>query len=743
MKTSLRIGISKLAILPSMLLWSGVACAQNASAGASDEIIVTAQKRDQSVQKVPIAITAIQPELARELNLSAVKDVERLVPNLRIEGLWAASAFPRVFIRGLGTSNYTPNATSSVTIVRDDVPLDNLFLQGLPSYDLERIEVLRGPQGTLQGKNSTGGSVNFISAKPKFETSGYATANYATFGDSQLEAAVTGKVTNGVAARASMIFSHDGDWQYNYILGKPTGHSTTAGGRLQLLFDSGGPLTALVIGELAHTSGTGQNPKPIAVNINGTSPAEIAAANTPGFRDLFIDGDGLFQADQHSARVVLDWHGDSVAVKSISSFDSASASVLQDDDGTPQWGSRDSIRVPKVQQFSQELRIASEGPSKFNWVVGANYLSDLLVANVTYWYGTDEFGANEAHLHQRDKSFAVFAHGEYEIVPNLTVLGGLRYTWDKKTLDYSSVYYQAGQVDPYSSLAAAPGTVSVDVPAGTVSRKWKNLSWDATLQYAFNPNVNAYAKAARGYRAGNIDGGFGFGATPGTFNPEYVTNFEGGLKFQTADHKAMLNAAVFVNNYSNLQLTIPDVTLSPPVPKTTNAGRVQITGFELEAALKPFDGFKVQATLGYQKAKFKSVTYFADPYGTSALVPGKTLPMAPNWNASFLASYEFPLGNEWNAKLGTDWSYRSSFAASVVGTDGIYGPLKSKAGVIGNVRFSVMPSKTLEFTVFIKNVTNENELTSYLFIDSPGRHSIAGAPLTKPRQIGGMVSVKF
>jgi len=225
-------------------------------------------------------------------------------------------------------------------------------------------------------------------------------------------------------------------------------------------------------------------------------------------------------------------------------------------------------------------------------------------------------------------------------------------------------------------------------------------------------------------------------------DPEFVTAYEGGLKADLFQKLLTVNAAGFLNDYRDLQITTFDTSTNPARIVTSNAGHVQIYGFEVEVSARPVSGVRIQGSIGYQKSRFKSETYFADPF-TGLPTLGRELAKSPKLTLSGIAQYEFALGS-WTGRISTDWSYRGRTAGVPEGSNGVYAGLALPGGAIGNVALAIRPKEDLEVSVFINNVTNNNKLeTSRFYNGNYADYTASANPLTKPRQAGVSASVKF
>jgi iron complex outermembrane receptor protein len=701
---------------------SSRASAPEASAPTdSADIVVTAQRRSESLQRVPIAITAISGVLQKELQIASVSSLVSVTPNLRVETPMGTNAFPRIFLRGLGTTEFAPNATSAVAIYRDEVIENNLYLQGLPAYDVERLEVLRGPQGTLFGKNTTGGLVHFISKAPTPEFGGYISGSFARFNEAHVEGAINGEVMPNLSARGSVYYQHNDGWQKNLIRGGRDGKLTAAAARVQLLYDAGGPFTAKVQFEHASSSGDALAAScRTIINTAGPLPAQRPSC-APRTDTTVNDNAGRLDSSQRAARLYLNYEGDNIGIHSVTSYDAGRYYQINDAEGRSTPANVATYDLPRLRQFYQELRFASSGRERLNWVVGGMFLKDSYVAHYgSYGAAGSEFGLRGTWTDYKggSRSFALFGQADYKLLPRLTLAVGARYSWEHKDLSALSYNY-VPNFNRNPALLSDAVSSTVD-PAGryNVEHSWGDPSWNIQLGYEASNYLNGYAKVSRGIRAGNYNGGTRVGVAPNRVDPERLTSYEIGIKGHTPDNVFAANVAFFYYDYRDLQLQQVRQTGTGGVGIVTlgNVKSADAKGIEVELTVKPVRGLTLQGSGAYLDSRYTDRSFFVNNPVTaiSQSTYGNPLQRAPKWTLSGLAMYEFPIG-DWTGRFTTDWNYRSRSAAYPLGFAAEMGLLAIEGGTIGNVQLSVSPSDKLTVGAFVNNVTNNNGMKGTVF----------------------------
>lgn len=727
------------------------------------EIVVTANKREQNLQEIPLSISAISSEQVELQGLAEVKDIAALAPNVSVLGGTTNSAAAVVTIRGVPTpADESQGFDSPIGLYLDGVYLARSSSASFEVADIERIEVLRGPQGTLFGRNTTGGAVNFITKEPTEDASLKLKGGLGNFSSNLLRASFdTGRIVDDTMKMTFSVLRKQRDGVVDNLLqpnGRldPGGYKTT-GGRWAWIFEPGENVKIKNILDYTKTTGVPgaqqlaalgngvPNTTVFVPGFNNVTPAPVqqyVAQSTivqPGCgRDvslnrlsrLCLDAAGtstdkiwgnLFRveldlggATLRSSTAYRQWRNrirgsdldglgtirGAILGPSSTTFNGFPAAVISPIVGAgaagflstqPVFSANVSLfqanNIRRQNQFSQEIELVSNSDGAFNWVLGGFFFKEngfeqnaqnfvfVLDSNQTVYNATN-FGpvlapilqaANPARYRgfpqavtlgyrARGKSTAIYGQAEYRPGGKDGAFGatlGLRYTWDKKEMDR----FQNG---------AAPYTNPVEIALNSRKASFSDWTGHLTLDYRATDDINFYGRIARGYRSGgfnarqptNVAANLGLNA----FDNETIWSYEAGVKAEFGGI-ARVNASVFLNDYSDLQLAVP-------IPITgggsfgtgvDNAGKVRYTGFEIEAQIKPSDNFWFDGNVGYTHKKFKeylTLNAANQPADISAVVePG----YAPDWTAALAANARFPIGGDANVTGRVGWTYTGGY----------------------------------------------------------------------------------
>lgn len=659
-----------------------------------DVIVVTAQKREQDLQDVSASIAALRGEKLDVLS-SAGADIRFLsarVPSLIIESSFGRT-FPRFYIRGLGNTDFDLNASQPVSLVYDEVVLENPILKGYPVFDLDRIEVLRGPQGTLFGRNTPAGIVKFDSAKPTQEFEGYGRIAYGRFNAIDLEGAVSGGFSDNVAARISVLYQRRDDWVDNLAPGFIAddvleGYSEFAG-RFQLLFQPSDRISILLNAHGRILDGTA---RVFRANIIEPGTNELIL----GFKrdEVFHDGRNSQDVDEFGFVGKVDYDLGPVTLTSVTGYESVELFSRGDIDGgfgavfAPPSGpglipfpSETADAIPSLDQITQEVRLTSNRPAweRVNYQLGFFYFHEDLdiesFAFASLFGGVQEGFAVQS---QQTNAWAVFGNADVNVTDRLSVQGGLRYSSDEKDFTASLIQSPIGG-DPFGPITRNPSD--------------EVLTWDASAKYAATDDVNLYARVARSFRAPSIQGRTLFFFFLDFFGPEAaeasvsvgdtekILSYEAGVKSTLLNGRARVNLAGFFYQMEDQQLTA--VGGAGNFNTLINADRTEGYGFEADIEWAPTDHllFTVGASYNHTEIQDPDLTVVAcgsactilnpffqvpNPFAADgdgldevAFIDGNSLPHAPEWIVNWTMRYGIPLGANGEVFFYTDWAYRS------------------------------------------------------------------------------------
>ena len=707
-----------------------------------DVIIITANKRAENIQEVPVAVTAIGGEALQDLGVTDVLDLNALAPSLQVKTDDNA-ANPKVFIRGIGLNDFNPNTASAVAIYTDGVYIGSPLAQMGQFFDLERVEVLRGPQGTLYGRNTTGGAINVISRKPSDEFEANAYVEYGTFNSVTTEAGVGGPIAPGALnyRLAGTYVTNDG-----YTLNRLTGNrgNDANRGSARLTFEWTPTDTLEGLFQLRY--GRSKGGSILAYN-RSLLPATAQATGPDGFcaPAFYTSGEctdlagyantstNLYQGDYHlegkdsvetyGASATLTWDLGAMSLVSVTGYDNADRDDVEDTDAGPTDIVTARYRA-KQWAASQELRLQSNGDNTLDWVAGVylakddlktnSYLDVFRVAN-TGDPATDlpqGIGVFHWPFTQETDSYALFGQVDYDITDRLTATVGLRYSADKKVFDYDGLYSSDPDGPripiPYDDGVNPPTVVGLDA-----SRTFDSVSGRLGLKYQLTDDMNAYATYNRGYKSGGFFGGQTTDNTSlAPYNDEIVDAYEAGLKSEWLDGALTANFAAFFYDYQDLQVytLIVDPNTNLTVQNFTNASNAEVSGLEAEFTARPMEGLDLTLAASFLDAKYKDFQSVGDDYS------GNTLPNAPETSINAGARYQFALFGG-DASAQADVAYRTKVYYDTRNVE----RLSDGDRTFVNLRFGWKPSSgDWEFGVFGRNIFDETNISDIIPIEGLG-----------------------
>ncbi|MES2129435.1 MAG: TonB-dependent receptor, partial [Pseudomonadota bacterium] len=516
--------------------------ATKAQPGQLETVIVTAQRRSENIKDVPMAITTLKGDKLDVLT-SGGQDIRFLAgrsPSLNVESDFGRT-FPRFYIRGLGNTDFDLNASQPVGMVYDDIVMESPMLKGFPVFDVDQIEVLRGPQGTLFGRNSPAGVIKFESTKPTNKFEGYGNIGFGNYSAVNAEGALNIPLSPEMAMRVSLQSQHRADRVHNPIAAAPThdfeGYDDNAA-RVQLQYKT---KEFTVLANVHHRDYKG-NATLFRANIIKKGTNELVDGFDYGTYPT--DGANTQTLTTTGANLRLRWNLDDLTFHSITGYEKAKFYSYGDVDGgfgavyAPPMGpnypgqpafipfnAETADGLPDHKQISQEFRLESNYKGPLNWIGGLYYFKeDIQVDSFNF----DTFNHNKLHgyavQHQHSKSFAVFGSVNYTVADDLKVRAGVRYTDDKKDFDATRTQ------NPFDDLKGI-GPLTTH-PSAT------NVSWDLSGTYSLDKSTNLFARVATGYRAPSIQGRILFGDTISVANSEHATSFEAGVKQDFAGNRA-------------------------------------------------------------------------------------------------------------------------------------------------------------------------------------------------------------
>ena len=665
---------------------------------AGDAIVVTAQRRSENTLAVPVAVSVLKTDALREYQAAGADTLLSLsgkVPSLYVEST-TGRIFPRFYIRGLGNIDFYLGASQPVTLIQDDVVEEHVVLKSNPAFDVGQVEVLKGPQGSLFGRNTTAGIVKFDSVQPSKTFQGQASASYGRFNSVNVDAGVGGPLTSdgSIAFRLSGLYQHRDNWISNVYTG-PSDDGTVPGKdvlggfnerdvRLQLLAQPSDALSLRLSGHYRDYDGTASifyrgsilpGVRQSSPTLNRAVVAYDEARNNP-------------QAYKtHGVSLKVDYDFDAATLTSITAWEHASGYSRGDTDGgaAANFGGvlpnicavgcgESQGRLRGLDQWSQELRLASPDTGPFKWQFGGIYFGSrdmtefeqrafFLTSNAL---GTTPNPNNWVLLHNVNTSYAVFGQASYQLTAALTATGGVRITHDSRE---TTLLKTANTIANVSTFTGAKYVKLTDTKP----------SWDASLLYRVNPDLSLYARVARGFRGPTIQGRSAVFNSPfTTARSETSTSYEAGLKSAFADNSVHFNLTGFYYTVDNIQLNGNDSNGNGVL---FNANSAKGYGLEAEFDARPVRNLRFNAGLSLLHTEIKDPNVFAQAGAAGgvlsqtvlnptvrvgnnyfAQINGNPLPNAPTYNLNLGARYDLPVSDNSRFFVSADFNMQGKIS---------------------------------------------------------------------------------
>ncbi|MEQ8309476.1 MAG: TonB-dependent receptor [Sphingopyxis sp.] len=736
------------------------------AAAPEGDIVVTAQRREERLVDVPISVSAVSSAAIDRAQVRNVSDIATVVPNMQINETIGNSFGPLITIRGLSPSADTSLARDQpVGLYIDGVPIGKSTGAAFDTVDLERVEVLRGPQGTLYGKNTIGGAVNLITRKPSGEFGGQFLAGAGSWGQFNQRLSVDLPEVAGFSAKVGVITKLDGGYYRNAVRKKNFGEEELWAARADLLWRPSDSFSALYSYDISDSKGTPNQLAATAVTGSGAT-AFLNAMLRPyvvSGRTREIGAQSAIHSNYRTNghALTIEWEpgiGD-LTLKSITARRTAITRSASDFDGSP----LDLLRIildNNYKQFTQEFQaIGTAGD--FKYTLGAFYLDDEYDVYNPRW--NFQFGGNAFDISERggrSKSYA--GYGQIAWTPQalderLTASVGLRYTRESKRareLLLSNSAYRVNPAAPGSGVfvrdangnpvtrsgqpaaGARPGAGGIgytDLSPLENSGVWKRFNPELNILYKFQPDFSVYARVATGFKSGGINDTAATNAafmTP--YNPEKLTSFEMGMKYAGLGNALNLNAAVYHSIYKDFQagVFVPSLVTTNII----NAGEAKFTGFEVEGTLRPVDGFTINFGGGYVDARY---TDFTLPDGTD-VTDTYVLSRVPKWNYQIGALYRHDIGvGRIEASLNYSWrsSQFSSITPDPLAKMPSYGLLDGRLAL---TEIGLGGGTRAEFALWGKNLTDKEYKVSAINLSI-----LTLSQFGDPRSFGGELRIRF
>lgn len=757
-RTSRRHPVTTAALIASVLpIAPHVAAAQDDRVEMVEEIVVSARKRDESLQDTPISISAYSGTGLETRGVENLSGIANLAPNMVFQNnpaFGGSSNSASVYIRGIGQQDFVPTVEPGVGIYVDGVYIARSVGAILDLVDFERVEVLRGPQGTLFGRNTIGGAISITTKKPDEILGGSIGAQYGTDDQIQFKGSLNVPLADKLFMRASIgIFEQDG-YVRRLSDGIRLGDSDRIAGRIALRWLASDALEINLAAE-----GTRARENGPAVTLLGLNFGKTVDPNTPPFADInnvvanlmaggppipcALPGSppnlaigGCFDSryllgrnqtagtapsfsntDLWGASLSADWQmNDTLTFKSITSYRDLSSDFARDGDGSPVVIAEFFDNLEQ-QQFSQEFQLLGDSiDSRLQWIAGLYYFHEDGKNINQLKFTPSEFQSGGKFTNE---SLAAFAQGTFAVTDALSITAGIRYTNDDKsfTPDQFIMVNRLPFLPPFDAPIFAPGTrVLPNVKAKVSFNKATPM---VNVAYRWNEDLMTYANYSRGFKSGGFSQRVFPPIIPGittpetdpvkvipSFNPETVDAYEIGAKFSAFDNRLRVNAAAFYTDYNDLQVQV----FTSVAPIFTNAASASIQGFELEMQAAPGAGWFFEGAIGLTDASFDKINE-----AETFVSKDNAFERVSKWTLSASAAKDFNIGSIGTLTPRVDWSYRSKFFNNSFNTP----ELLQNGYHLVNIALSLKnESENLTFDVGIKNLTKENYLVSGVFVDA-------------------------
>jgi len=664
-------------------------------------ITVTAQKHEEEIQQVPISITALSGDELESLGISEPQDIADFTPGVYSRPTVAHSN-PLFSVRGIGFNDFTSIQNPAVAVYVNQVIVPYHTMMGFQLFDMERVEVMKGPQGTLYGRNSTAGAINFITKKPTFEAEAYGIVDYSSYDTTQIEVMVNGPVSDQLAARfAIRSLRRTGSYQTNRLDEDGNyGKQDQLDGRLTLLWEpnddmdltvslrSGYDRSGLVAPEHLATFDATTFAEP-CTPVAGGDRSEGACTNAQGYFDADGDPyegdysvlDDRLRNSSKGASIELNWYLADFTFTSITGYDSFTRYQPKDADASP-YANIDMLYQDESTAFSQELRLSSENNDRYHWMAGLYYSEDDVDANQSADV-SDLPGLSTATAtnDQQSDSSAIFANLDYWLNKQWKLFGGLRFTDEHKKWEGGST------LDSNRNLSSN----NIDT---------QDLSGNIGIQHQLNDNNMLYASFTKSYRSGAFPGGFTM--TPDFLEPveqEDVYAYETGIKSMLLKKHLMLNASLYYYDWREFQTTKSELSGGLVSLHLINAGDADIYGAELDMSWQPNDHWELGVGVNWMSTE---ITKSSRPE-----LEGNELSNAPELMLNGLVRYHFDF-RQLPITLQSDIHYTDEYFFATDNEPVFYAPSLWLLNARVSIDFPPMnDGKSIQAALWGKNLTDE------------------------------------
>lgn len=677
-------------VLPAAVAWA------QQDAAAIEEVIVTAQRRQEALQDVPLAVSAMSGSELQARGLTDMRDVLALTPGASFTFINAAE--PVLSVRGISSGGEGAASDSGVLMMIDGEVISRDFMRAAPIFDVDRVEVLRGPQGTTYGRNATGGVFHVVSRAPRNDNSGEVAVEIGDYGAFTFNAAGDLRLDDATSVRLALHYQDRQGYSTDVVTGRDVDHRNSLAGRLTLRrdFQGGGATTLRIHGSRERHGDTGpwKSYDPTQPLLGPPFRPTYTEPSTDPYEIVTTPGGSFFDRDIWGVSNTLDLPLGGVNLTAITAFRRGDNHFFQ---GSP-IGFNIVDVINKSDTFSQELRLQGEAfDAAFYWVVGGFYLDE----DVAFGYdrtgsASTAFGPTTQRLRQtsRGRGYGLFAEGVWQVTPAFKVTAGGRYSWDRKSFE----------VDNRAQGPFAP--FFIDDPSSpviaAVRDSWREPTGRISLEYRFQPELMVYGTVSQGYKSG------GFNPEPANlvaattaFDEEKVVNYEVGVRSQLLEDRLRLNVTAFEMVYTDIQT---GSFTAGGVEVIDNIGKATIRGVEVEAVARPHRRVQISAAYAAYDGTYDE---FFDEDGVD--LSGISVAKMPDWTLTLSAQVTSPLiADAGRLNLRLDYATRSEIAHDAP-RDDVFGIRPGKDLV--DLRLAWEPDVgDWEAALFVRNLLDEAEI---------------------------------
>jgi iron complex outermembrane receptor protein len=657
-----------------------------AGAQEIEEITVTASRRVQTLQSLPNSATVFSSEALESLRVLEPRDLAEQTPGLLTKFGPNGLATVGFYMRGVGINDFTGTVDPSVAVYVDEIFQPTPDMLNFAVFDMQRVEVLRGPQGTLYGRNSTGGAINFITARPTEDVEGYIRAEYGSYETGAIEGAVSGPISDSLLGRVSLrgqLSSSDSGYSFNRFTNNHLGRNDQTAIRTQLHWIPSETFNARFMytyGDhdseqalLQHVATRDpDNPLVLCESVINGSRDEGPCVDLVGYFDPDndpFDGDASIdpelEFDSNDFNLTLEWSLPNFTVTSITGYNDFSKEQSQDIDATPFVGA-DNFTLSKVDNVSQEIRLTSDESVRIPWIFGFNYASTEVE-----WFQTIDLTAiagipTSNGADQETESWAFFGHVTVPIADKFEFIGGLRFTNEER--DWIGATFVGTFTSLDQAFASGAPTLSIlPIPAGAPgaggpldfpnSQEEQNVDFQAVLKYTATDSAMYYLRVSEAFRSGGFSSAVIFSQEAlEPYQPEDLLAYEAGLKLAFADNRARLDASAFYYDFKGFQATF--VRADEASARLQNAGDVETFGLEASIDWLPTERLDLNLGVSLLDAEIAATSVVLTPLdgGPDTTIEGNEIPNAPGYSINGRVRYHMPFGSEYTVRLQTDFN---------------------------------------------------------------------------------------